>query len=91
MHEGLGVSAGLAYDWTLSRDGDDCGRAFRNLVFPDALVAFVAPVRDNRPLVRPLRRLERTGSHVGAIRQKIGAANRTEAVAIAMRKYLLKF
>ena len=34
---------------------------------------------------------ESVSEHVGAIRQKIGAANRTEAVAIAMRKYLLKF
>ena len=33
---------------------------------------------------------ESVSEHVGAIRQKIGAANRTEAVAIAMRKYLLK-
>lgn len=36
-------------------------------------------------------RTESVSEHVGAIRQKIGAANRTEAVAIAMRKYLLKF
>ena len=34
---------------------------------------------------------ESVSEHVRAIRQKIGAANRTEAVAIAMRKYLLKF
>ena len=34
---------------------------------------------------------ESVSEHVGAIRQKIGASNRTEAVAIAMRKYLLKF
>ena len=34
---------------------------------------------------------ESVSEHVGAIRQKIGAANRTEAIAIAMRKYLLKF
>ena len=34
---------------------------------------------------------ESVSEHVGAIRQKIGAATRTEAVAIAMRKYLLKF
>ena len=34
---------------------------------------------------------ESVSEHVGAIRQKIGAANRTEAVAITMRKYLLKF
>ena len=34
---------------------------------------------------------ESVSEHVGAIRQKIGAANRTEAVAIAMRKYFLKF
>ncbi len=36
-------------------------------------------------------RPESVSEHVGAIRQKIGASNRTEAVAIAMRKYLLKF
>lgn len=34
---------------------------------------------------------ESVSEHVRAIRQKIGAANRTETVAIAMRKYLLKF
>ena len=34
---------------------------------------------------------ESVSEHVRAILQKIGAANRTEAVAIAMRKYLLKF
>ena len=34
---------------------------------------------------------ESVSEHVGTIRQKIGASNRTEAVAIAMRKYHLKF
>jgi len=34
---------------------------------------------------------ESVSEHVGAIRHKIGASNRTEAVAIALRKYLLKF
>ena len=35
-------------------------------------------------------RLDGVNDHVRAILQKIGAANRTEAVAIAMRKHLLK-
>ena len=35
-------------------------------------------------------RLDGVNDHVRAILAKIGAANRTEAVAIAMRKYLLK-
>ena len=33
---------------------------------------------------------ESVSEHVGAIRQKIGAANRTEAVAIALRKHLVR-
>ena len=36
-------------------------------------------------------RQDGVNDHVRAILKKIGAANRTEAVAIAMRKYLLKF
>ena len=35
-------------------------------------------------------REDRVKDHVNAISSKLGAANRTEAVAIAMRKYLLK-
>ncbi len=46
----------------------------------------------DRDIAQQLRlSTESVSEHVGAIRQKIGAANRTEAVAIAMRKYLLKF
>ena len=35
-------------------------------------------------------REDRVKDHVNAIFSRLGAANRTEAVAIAMRKYLLK-
>ena len=46
----------------------------------------------NRDIAKQLGiRQDRVDEHVAAILTKIGAANRTEAVAIAMRKFLLKF
>ena len=46
----------------------------------------------NRDIAKQLGiRQDRVDEHVAAILTKIGAANRTEAVAIAMRKLLLKF
>ena len=46
----------------------------------------------NRDIAKQLGiRQDRVDEHVAAILTKIGAANRTEAVAIAMRKHLLKF
>lgn len=46
----------------------------------------------NRDIAKQLGiRQDGVNIHVNAIMQKIGAANRTEAVAIAMRKHLLKF
>ena len=45
----------------------------------------------NRDIAKQLGiRQDGVNIHVNAIMQKIGAANRTEAVAIAMRKHLLK-
>ena len=45
----------------------------------------------NRDIARQLGiRQDRVDEHVAAILTKIGAANRTEAVAIALRKHLLK-
>ena len=45
----------------------------------------------NRDIAKQLGiRQDRVDEHVAAILTKIGAANRTEAVAIAMRKHLLK-
>ena len=45
----------------------------------------------NRDIARELGiRQDGVNEHVNAILQKIGAANRTEAVAIALRKHLLK-
>ena len=45
----------------------------------------------NRDIAKQLGiRQDRVNEHVAAILTKIGAANRTEAVAIAMRKHLLK-
>ena len=45
----------------------------------------------NRDIAKQLGiRQDGVNLHVNAILQKIGAANRTEAVAIAMRKHLLK-
>ena len=45
----------------------------------------------NRDLAKQLGiRQDRVDEHVAAILTKIGAANRTEAVAIALRKHLLK-
>lgn len=45
----------------------------------------------NRDIARQLGiRQDRVNEHVAAILTKIGAANRTEAVAIALRKHLLK-
>lgn len=45
----------------------------------------------NREIAKQLGiRQDRVNEHVAAILTKIGAANRTEAVAIAMRKHLLK-
>ena len=46
----------------------------------------------NRDIAKQLGiRQDRVDEHVAAILTKIGAANRTEAVAIALRKHLLKF
>ena len=45
----------------------------------------------NRDIAKQLGiRQDRVNEHVSAILTKIGAANRTEAVAIALRKQLLK-
>ena len=45
----------------------------------------------NRDIAKQLGiRQDGVNLHVNAILQKIGAANRTEAVAIALRKHLLK-
>jgi len=45
----------------------------------------------NRDIAKQLGiRQDRVNEHVAAILTKIGAANRTEAVAIALRKHLLK-
>ena len=45
----------------------------------------------NRDIAKQLGiRQDRVDEHVAAILTKIGAANRTEAVAIALRKHLLK-
>ena len=56
----------------------------------EILAAMVRGLTD-RDIARQLGiRLDGVNDHVRAILAKIGAANRTEAVAIAMRKHLLK-
>ena len=56
----------------------------------DILSSMVRGLTD-RDIARQLGiRQDGVNDHVSAILQKIGAANRTEAVAIALRKHLLK-
>ena len=56
----------------------------------DILASMVRGLTD-RDIARQLGiRQDGVNDHVSAILQKIGAANRTEAVAIALRKHLLK-